>query len=265
MRRVAILIGNAVFAVDSGIANLRFPSADVRALDALLRDPEIGNYDRVVSLIDKRSDEIFTQLNKLLDEERGANFLFYYSGHGKPSDSGKLYLTASNTMEQLLPSTGISFASILDMKNDHGVGRFAAILDCCFAGLGSHDIKGAEDDRLKAFADGRGVFFLGAANATEAAKEDESLGHGVLTAAIVEGLKSGLADADNDGRITGPDLFSWCRDFSARHRSRKPVQVNRVADDDLIIAFSRRRLAPATIEQARAKLAVAWAHRLVSA
>jgi hypothetical protein len=263
MRRVAILVGNATFGAGSGLTNLRFPIADVQGLDIILRDPEIGRYDRVVSVIDKRADEILTELNGVLDEERGASVLFYYSGHGKPSDTGKLYLAASNTTERLLPATGVSFASILEMKDSYGFGRFAAILDCCFAGLGSPDIKGAEDDRLKAFTEGRGIFFLGAANATEAAKEDINLGHGVLTAAILEGLKTGLADMDGDGRISGPDLFAWCRDFAKQHGSHKPVQVNRVADDDLVLAFSRRRLSPEDIERVQAKLLVCFANRMM--
>jgi hypothetical protein len=110
---------------------------------------------------------------------------------------------------------------------------------------------------------GKGVFFLGAANATAVAREDEKLAHGVLTTAIIDGLKSGLADVDNDGRVTGPDLFSWCRDFANKHGSHRPIQVNRVEDDDLVIAFSPRRLTSATIAEVREKLRVLWEHQLL--
>jgi len=263
MRRVALLVGNSTFAPDSTISDLRFPPADVSAMSSLLGDPEIGRYDRVISLIEKRSDEILITLNQMLDEERDASILFYYSGHGKPSDDGRLYLAASNTTQRLLPATGVPFASILQMKEAYGLSRFAIILDCCFAGLGSTDIKGSEDDQLKAYVEGRGVFFLGAANATTTAKEDTRLGHGVLTGAIVSGLESGSADVDGDGRVTGPNLFAWCRNFAEKRGDHRPVQVNRVIDDDLVIAFSIRRLSPETIERVRTKLQLAWEHRLL--
>jgi uncharacterized caspase-like protein len=94
----------------------------------------------------------------MLDEERGAICLFYYSGHGKISDSGRLFLAASDTRERLLPATGVPFASILEMKEDFGCSRFCAILDCCYAGLGSANIKGTTDEQLKAFAEGQGCF-----------------------------------------------------------------------------------------------------------
>ena len=154
------------------------------------------------------------------------------------SDSGRLFLAANNTTDRLLPANGISFSNIFEMKDDFGCGRFCAILDCCYAGLGSTSVRGAADERLKSFADGKGIFFLGAANSTIAAREDPVLGHGVLTAGIIEGLSTGLADVDRDGRVTGPDLFAWCRDFALRHGNQRPVQKNQVADDDLVIAFS---------------------------
>jgi Caspase domain len=263
MRRVALLVGNSKFADGSGIANLRFPSADVQAMDAVLSDEDIGRFDRVVPLIDGSRDAILTFLNSILDEERGAIFFFYYSGHGKVSDRGRLFLAASDTNERLLAATGVPFASILEMKDDFGCARFCAVLDCCFAGLGTENIKGSTDERLKAFAEGKGVFFLGAANATTVAREDPDLGHGILTAAILDGLKSGLADVDNDGRVTGPDLFSWCRDFAVKRGANKPVQVNRVEDDDLVIAFSPRRLSVAMVEAARLKLRALWENELL--
>jgi uncharacterized caspase-like protein len=252
MRRVALLVGNSVFAQDPGIASLRFPTADVTALESILLTPEIGRFDRVQTLINASRHDVLVSLNKLLDEERGATVFFYYSGHGRISDGGSLFLATNDTTDRLLPATGVPFASILDMKDEVGCRQFCVVLDCCYAGLGSVNVKGSQEDRLKAIAGGKGVFFLGAANATSVAREDPALGHGVLTAGIIEGLKSGLADVDRDGRITGSDLFAWCRDFANRHQTHRPVQVSRLIDDDLVIAFSSRVSVPNVEQDERA-------------
>jgi len=264
MRRVALLVGNSKFNDNSGIANLEFPKADVEGLADLLSHPDIGRFDRVETLVEASKDQILNTLARLLDDERGATVLFYYSGHGKVSDSGRLYLAASNTTERHLPADGVPFAAVIDMKDDYGCSRFFAILDCCYAGLASSVMKGSSDDQLKAFADGRGVFFLGAANATAAAREAQDLGHGVLTAGIILGLQTGKADVSNTGRITGPDLFAWCRNFASARGSVRPVQVNRVMDDDLVIAFSAKKLSPEVIARARAHLTLCWEKRMLS-
>jgi len=52
MRRIALLVGNSVFAPDAAIANLRFPPADVEALAHVLK--EVGSFDRVEKLAGRR-------------------------------------------------------------------------------------------------------------------------------------------------------------------------------------------------------------------
>jgi Caspase domain len=258
VRRVAILIGNSAFSPDSGFTQLRFPPEDVTALERILLDEKSGRYDRVIPLINKTQKEILREYNALLRDERGAEVLFYYSGHGKPSDLRKLFLAANDTTEDELLVTGVPFSTIIDLKENYGVGTFTAILDCCFAGLGSSDVKGSEDDELRAMGSGRGVFFLGAANATEVAKEDETLGHGVLTSAILEGLSSGLADKDNDGQVSGNDLFSWCSDYARRRGAQRVVMAGQAESREVIVAYSRRRIAPEVIERLRVNIATAF-------
>src|SRR4051812_22652199 len=120
MRRIAFLVGSSIFQADSGLTNLSFPPSDVEALAAVLRDSTIGRYDLVKALIEPTKDEILTSLADLLDNERGAFVFFYYSGHGLVSDSGRLFLAATNTTERLLPANGVSVASIFEMKDDFG-------------------------------------------------------------------------------------------------------------------------------------------------
>jgi Periplasmic binding protein/Caspase domain len=261
MRRVALLVGNSTFAPDAAIPNLRFPPADVEAIADVLK--EVGSFSRIEPLIEADSGQIIRTLSTLLDEERGAMVFFYYSGHGKISDGGRLILAASNTVDRHLLATGVPFGSILAIKDDYSCSRFCAVLDCCYAGLGAPDIKGSEDEQLKAVANGRGIFFLGAANATTVAKENVELGHGVLTAAILEGLRTGEADVDNDGRITGPELFTWCKDYAKSRNYHAPVHVTRVETDDLVIAFSPRRLSQDAIERVEAMLTICWKRRLL--
>jgi len=91
MRRVALLVGNSKFADESGIANLRFPPADVEAMASVLDNAEIGHFDRVEKLIEESRGNIVSSLNTMLDEERGAIFLFYYSGHARLAIAGGFF------------------------------------------------------------------------------------------------------------------------------------------------------------------------------
>jgi MFS family permease len=257
-------VGNSRFGAGSGIADLKFPRLDVEELAVILSDPKIGSFQRVEVLIEKTKDEILSSVANVLDDERGATIFFYYSGHGKVSDSGRLYLAASNTTERHLPANGVRFDSIIEMKDDFGCGRFCAVLDCCYAGLASDAMKGSKEDQLKSLVQGKGVFFLGAANSTTAAREEEHLGHGVLTAAIIDGLSTGKADIGNRGRITGSDLFAWCRDFAVSHNAVRPIQVNKVEGDELVIAFSSRRITTETIQRVHSALTLCWEHRMLS-
>jgi hypothetical protein len=262
VRRVALLVGNSEFARDSGLSTLRFPPADVDALAALLDDTKIGRFDRVEKLVNRTSGDIVNAIDNLLHQERGAFVVFYYSGHGIVSDGGRLYLAATNTKNGR-PASGVLFAQLMQLKDDYGYSRFSVVLDCCFAGLARDDLKASPDDQLKAFAEGKGVFFLGAANSTQAAREDPALGHGVLTAAILAGLKSGDADLDGDGRISGSDLYNWCtRTMSGA--SHKPTLVNRGDDGELVFAFARERLTPEILAQVRRKITLCWEHRLLA-
>jgi hypothetical protein len=263
MRRVALLVANSEFGPASGIANLRFPQADARELAEVLRNPEIGKFDRIETIIEKTKDEILTSVAQAFDEERGAMFLLYYSGHGKVSDSGRLYLAAKNTNEKHLPANGVGFDAIIDMKDHFGCSRFCVVLDCCFAGLASGAMKGSKEDQLKSFAEGKGIFFLGAANSTTSAREDEALGHGVLTAGIIEGLLTGRADRRNAGRITGSDLFAWCCDFASAHKAGRPVQNNKVDGDEMVVAFSSPRISDETIKRLRSTLTLCWENRML--
>ena len=255
MRRVAFLVGNSTFSQESGLSQLRFPHDDVKALESVLLDIKTGRYDRVLSIVNKTHSDILREYNAFLRGERDAEVLFYYSGHGKPSDSRKLFLAANDTIEDDLLVTAVPFSTIIELKENYGIRTFTAILDCCFAGLGSPDVKGSGDDELKAMGSGRGVFFLGAANATEIAKETQVLGHGVLTSAILEGVSTGLADRDNDGRVSGNDLFRWCADCAERRGAQKVVMTGHAESQEVIIAYSRRRIAAEVIERLRANIA----------
>ena len=102
------------------------------------------------------------------------------------------------------------------------------------------------------------MFFLGAANATEVAKENEELGHGGLTSGILEGLSTGLADKDNDGQVSGNDLFRWCADYAQRRGSQRVVMTGQAESSEVIVAYSRRRIAPELIERLRANIATAY-------
>jgi WD40 repeat protein len=87
------------------------------------------------------------------------------------------------------------------------------LLDCCYAGAFAAGSKGDEGVHLKEEFEGRGRAILTASNAIEYAWEGETLsGQGkpsVFTSAIVDGLESGDADRDGDGKVSLYELHEY--------------------------------------------------------
>ena len=110
------------------------------------------------------------------------------------------------------------------------------------------------DDQVKALISGKGIFFIGASSSTEPAKEDEVLGHGVLTAAILDGLKDGRAARAIDGIVRVSDLFGYCVNFVRDHARQVPVCLNRTEGSEIIVAFSHPKITSEQLAEVRSKL-----------
>jgi uncharacterized caspase-like protein len=68
--------------------------------------------------------------------------------------------------------------------------------------------------------------------------EDDALGHGVFSSAVLEGL-SGLADRDGKGLVSAQDLNRFVRERVAKWcRANKKIQTPRLkhdGDGDLVV------------------------------
>jgi len=99
----------------------------------------------------------------------------------------------------------------MDRMEDCRAGAQVVVLDCCFSGAFAHGAKGADDEALAAQLRARGTVVLTASRATEYSFEGDPLAPhpSVFTAALVEGLRTGAADTDDDGLITVDEAFAF--------------------------------------------------------
>lgn len=278
MNRIAILIGNGTFGLpvdqiggqdlqayqeQPGLPDLKYPGNDVSALAAVLKDRDIGNFDGVFDLVNKKAKRILELTEDVMRDNSDAFILFYYTGHGKIDSDGRLFLAARDTRADKLHSSGLRFESLIEMKSAHAISRMGIVLDCCYAGIAEDKVKGVIEDKMGAMLGGNGVFFLGACGRTQQAREDDALGHGVLTAGILEAIRSGTADYDNDGCISAPDLLTYCQKFMRAFSKQEPVCVNRSSGQNLQIAYAFSRLGGYKIDVARERISFCSEHKLL--
>ena len=252
MRR-AVLIASAKFDEDSGIAPLRFPEDDVAALESILQSEDFG-FDHITQLVDQPNNQVLERLDQLMCESNFDDFiLIYFSGHGKINANGELFLSCRNTKESRLNSTGLKYRHIMDLVEAHARDRVAIILDCCYAGRAVSGLKGSVQEQVASALDtGRGIFVLGASGATQTAEERELDGHGVFTKQIIEGLTSGDADVDSDGRISLSDLATYVRENLRKQKfAQEPIAAGMIKSGDLILGTNRKTAHSKTLAAAR--------------
>jgi hypothetical protein len=251
-RRIALLIATDTYA-DDEFPDLRTPCTDATALAELLGDPAIGAFEvttlqnRPVQEIRQVLDETFT------DAHRDDLVLLHVSGHGIKDESGKLHVVMSDTRRRHLRASAIAAAWVRELIDHSRARRVVVWLDCCYSGAFPPGFtpKGGETvDAVDQLAgdSGRGCAVMTASTKLQYAFERDKMS--IFTQAIVEGLRTGAADLDQDGRIDANELYTFVYDWV---RDRTPDQTptrNDVLTGDIYIALARAALpAPPVVDE----------------
>jgi alpha-glucoside transport system substrate-binding protein len=216
-RRLALIIGNSIFREPS-LARLLTPDADVGALADVLVDPEIGSFDDVKLVVNMSGASTRRSISQFFaNKTRDDLLLLYFSGHGVLDEYGDLFLATKETERSYLRGTAIPAGFITDEMDHSRSRRQVLILDCCHSGAfarGSKGSTGASVGTAKAFeGKGYGRVVLTASDATQYAWEgDQVIGeaeYSIFTHYLIEGLRTGKADADGDGEITVDELYDY--------------------------------------------------------
>jgi hypothetical protein len=216
-KRLGLLIGNSVYR-DSTLARLAAPDVDVGDLADVLLDREVGGFDDVKVIVNVSAAIARRAISDFFSAKgREDLLLLYFSCHGVLDENGRLYFAFKDTEHQLLRATSISAAYINDEMNASRSQRQVLILDCCHSGAfarGSKGAAGASVGTASAFeGTGYGRVVLTATDATQYAWEGDQVSgealNSLFTHYLVEGLQSGEADANKDGRITVDELYDY--------------------------------------------------------
>ncbi|MDI2130314.1 caspase, EACC1-associated type [Yinghuangia seranimata] len=226
-RRSALVIATATYD-DPALSRLRAPAHDVAEFAEVLADPALGGF-AVTSLVDRRHHEIKHDVDEFLASRKADELVVVYlTTHGLRDARGRLYFAATDTRKARLASTTVEAPWLLDQLDECPARSQVVVLDCCFSGAFAAGAKAGDELDLREHLMGpaRGRVVLTASRASEYSFEGEAMaGDGVrsvFTAALVEGIRSGGADADNDGVITVDDAYDYA---FARMRARGAKQT----------------------------------------
>ena len=203
--------------LDGSLRRLRAPAGDAAELRDLLADPEIGGF-AVTSVVNERAQRMRLAIEDFLADRRPDDLLLVYlSCHGLMDARRRLYFAARDTIKNRLAASGVEAHWLLDQLEECRARRQIVILDCCFSGAFAHGSKGDDDvglgDRL--VGEGRGRVVLTASRGTEYSFEGEALQGedsprgSVFTSALIEGIRTGAADLDDDGVISVDDAYAY--------------------------------------------------------
>jgi hypothetical protein len=212
-----------------------------------LSDSRIGDF-RVTACLNATCQTWREQIEELFaDASREESLLLYISGHAIKDRDGRLYFAASDTRLNRLIATGVASTLIQDASNNSRSQRIAMIFDTCFSGAFAKGVQIKADSRsLNAgeyFQEGAGKVIITASDALQYALAGDSIDGGATVAPsvfskhLIEGLRTGEADTDEDGQITTEDLFQYVsRALSRDGAQQRPQRWSFGVTHDFVIA-----------------------------
>ena len=203
--------------------NLNFARADAESFGNLVRDGsgQLFKNVEVHTLYDKEAtrDKILGKLEELsLKVSQEDVLIFYYAGHGSmvddrfyfiPTESSRLY-DASSLHKDAIEANLLQqkFREIKALKQ-------LIVMDACQSGASVELLasRGAmEEKAIAQLARSAGIHVMASAGSEQFATEFASLGHGLFTHVLIQGLQGGADGAPKDGKVTIYELKSFVDD-----------------------------------------------------
>lgn len=201
----ALLVCNSLYEADTtAFQELHGPRSDGLALRDALRDPQVGLFETVDVLFERKLHETAVAVNRFFSEAKPDDvLLFYFSGHGLTRNQ-RFYLCTRDTDANLLPSTALSGSALTSYVEESVARCTILILDCCHSGAFKASGAAVIAEQLA----GKGRFVITATTASGLARDAEQPGQASpFTRALVEGLLAEATDEDQDGFVDLDDLY----------------------------------------------------------
>ncbi|MEV4317150.1 caspase family protein [Actinocrispum sp. NPDC049592] len=240
-KRYALVVATSRYD-DTSLQQLRAPGQDAADLSAVLSDPRVGGFE-VTTVVDRTEQNIRVETQRFLSNRKLPDLvLVYISCHGLLDIGGKLHFAATDTVKEYLAATGISAGWLLDRLDECRAKRQVVILDCCFSGKFPAGAKGPSELDASWFDSGQGRVVLTASGAQEYSYEGVPLDGqvqpgSVFTSALIDGIRTGGADFDADGRITIDDAFDYAaRKMAADGANQRPQRSSHQTEGEIVLA-----------------------------
>jgi thioredoxin len=214
MAKVALLIGVSEYAV--GLNPLPAAVKDVVALERILKDSEMGDFDEVKILTNPEPQEMQYEVETLFSGRSKDDFvLLFFSGHGIKDDNNNLYfatrITQKSAKGDLIRSTAVPARFVHEVMNNSRAKRQAIILDCCFSGAFDPNLLSKDDGSVdlqgQLGAEGRVV--LTSSSSTQYSFEQQGSDLSLYTRYLIEGIETGAGDLDEDGKVSVRELHEY--------------------------------------------------------
>ncbi|MGX6603449.1 caspase, EACC1-associated type [Micromonosporaceae bacterium Da 78-11] len=264
-RRHALVVATSTY-TDPDLEGLRAPVRDADDMIEVLGDPQLGGFT-VTPVINEPEHDIRYRIEDFLAQRRPGDLaLVYLSCHGVLNSRDQLHFAAVNTRRNRLGATAIAAAWLHDRLEECDARRQVLILDCCFSGAFAGTKAAADLDlERRLLGAGRGRDLLTASRGSEYSFEGEPLPGGegarsMFTAALVDGIRSGAADVNNDGLISVEDAFHHAADtLKAAGAQQNPQYFRSRGEGKIVIARNPHRVPTAPVE---GRVPLSWPHRV---
>ncbi|GAA4587119.1 hypothetical protein GCM10023194_35140 [Planotetraspora phitsanulokensis] len=215
-RRIALLIATDGYG-DPGLNQLRAPGRDAGQLAVLLEDQSIGRFDHVRVLLNRPKAEIEAAIEELLTNRMPDDLvLLYMACHGLANDMDRLFFATVDTQLVRRNTTAIRASFVHDLLDECEAAAKIVLLDCCYGGLFNRGLSTRSERRVDVEREvvGKGTVVLTSTTSLAYAYEgtqftDNGEPASVFTSAVIEGLRSGAADANRDGIVTPDELYDY--------------------------------------------------------